>query len=159
MLQLFGWENRDKIVKVVLGADHAGYLLKESIKEYLSSKEIAFTDLGTFKEESVDYPEFAYKVGTTILKGEADMGILVCGTGIGMSISANKVKGVRAALVYNKETAELSRLHNNANVLCLGSRMTDEKDARIYVETWLSTSFEGGRHEKRLELISKLTGL
>ena len=146
-------------MKVVIGADHAGYVLKESIKTYLNTKGISFTDIGTFKEESVDYAEFAYKVGNAILKKEADMGILICGTGIGMSISANKIKGIRAALVYNKETAELSRLHNNANVLCLGSRMTEEKLALELVETWLNTSFEGGRHEKRLNLITKLTGL
>jgi ribose 5-phosphate isomerase B len=146
-------------VKVVIGADHAGYLLKESIKTTLNSKGITFTDIGTFKEESVDYPEFAYKVGNAIFKEEADMGILICGTGIGMSISANKIKGIRAALVHNKETAELSRLHNNANVLCLGSRMTEIDDALNFVEVWLNTSFEGGRHEKRLSLINKLTGL
>ncbi len=146
-------------MKVVIGADHAGYLLKESIKTYLNSRDISFTDIGTFKEESVDYPEFAYKVGNTILKQEADMGILVCGSGIGMSISANKIKGIRAALVHNKQTAELSRLHNNANVLCVGSRIIKEKAALEIVETWLNTSFEGGRHEKRIALISKLTGL
>jgi len=146
-------------VKVVIGADHAGYLLKESIKKHLNKKEISFTDIGTFKEESVDYPEFAYKVGNAILKEEADMGILICGTGIGMSISANKIKGIRAALVHSKATAELSRLHNNANVLCLGSRVTKVDDALDLVETWLNTSFEGGRHEKRLDLINKLTGL
>ena len=146
-------------MKVVIGADHAGYLLKESIKKYLNSKEISFIDRGTFKEESVDYPEFAYKVGNSILKEAADMGILICGTGIGMSISANKTKNIRAALVYNKKTAELSRLHNNANVLCMGSRMTKIDDALEFVEIWLNTSFEGGRHEKRISLINKLTGL
>lgn len=146
-------------MKIVIGADHAGYVLKEQIKTYLQSKEIGFSDIGTFKEESVDYPEYAYKVGNAIIKNEADMGILVCGTGIGMSISANKIKGIRAALVHNKATAELSRLHNNANVLCLGSRMTEAEDAIAFVETWLNTSFEGGRHEKRIDLINKLTGL
>ncbi|KAA3609823.1 MAG: ribose 5-phosphate isomerase B [Calditrichaeota bacterium] len=146
-------------MKVVIGADHAGYVLKENIKTYLNAKDIAFTDIGTFKEESVDYPEFAYKVGNAILKEEADMGILICGTGIGMSISANKIKGIRAALVHNKETAELSRLHNNANVLCIGSRQTEKDTALELLDAWLNTSFEGGRHEKRIDLINKLTGL
>ncbi len=146
-------------MKIVIGADHAGYLLKESVKTYLSANQITFSDIGTFKEESVDYPEFAYKVANAVLQEEADMGILICGTGIGMSISANKIKGVRAAVVHNKETAELSRLHNNANVLCLGSKTTKADDALKIVDTWLNTSFEGGRHERRIGLINKLTGL
>ncbi len=99
------------------------------------------------------------KVGKAITNQEADMGILVCGTGVGMCISANKVKGIRAALVYSQETAQMSRLHNNANVVCLGSRTHKEDEAIDLLKTWMNTSFEGGRHEKRLELINKLTGL
>ena len=146
-------------MKIAIGSDHAGYLLKEKVKKFLKNKEIPFTDFGTFKEEAVDYPEYAYKVGNAIISNEADMGILVCGTGIGMCITANKIKGIRAANPCDKVSAELSRLHNNSNVLCLGARtLTDEQVIEVLV-TWLFTSFEGGRHEQRLNLINKLTGL
>ncbi len=146
-------------MKLAIGADHAGYYLKEQVKEFLKSKNIDFTDYGTFKIESCDYPEYAYKVGQAIVNGEADLGILICGTGIGMSITANKIKGIRAALVYDEQTAKLSRQHNDANVLCMGGRLTPEEEAKKIVDVWLNTSFEGGRHEKRIKLISQLTGL
>jgi ribose 5-phosphate isomerase B len=146
-------------VKLAIGADHAGYYLKEQVKEFLKSKNIDFKDYGTFKIESCDYPEYAYKVGQAVVNGEADLGILICGTGIGMSITANKIKGIRAALVYDEQTAKLSRQHNDANVLCLGGRLTPEEEAKKIVDVWLNTSFEGGRHEKRIKLISQLTGL
>ncbi|MCD6374310.1 MAG: ribose 5-phosphate isomerase B [Caldisericaceae bacterium] len=146
-------------MKLAIGADHAGYVLKEQIKEYLKSKDIDFKDVGTFKIESCDYPEFAYKVGQAVANGEADLGILICGTGIGMSITANKIKGIRAALVHDEQTAKLSRQHNNANVLCMGGRILSEDLAKKIVDVWLNTSFEGGRHEKRLKLITQLTGL
>jgi len=146
-------------VKLAIGADHAGYYLKERVKEFLKSKNIDFKDYGTFKIESCDYPEYAYKVGQAVVNGEADLGILICGTGIGMSITANKIKGIRAALVYDEQTAKLSRQHNDANVLCLGGRLTPEEEAKKIVDVWLNTSFEGGRHEKRIKLISQLTGL
>jgi ribose 5-phosphate isomerase B len=146
-------------LKIAIGSDHAGYLLKESIKIYLNSKELQFTDFGTFKEDSTNYPEYASKVGNAVVKKEADMGILICATGIGMSITANKIKGIRAALAHNKETAELSRLHNNANILCLGAHVLTEETALECVDAWLNTSFEGGRHEKRINLINNLTGL
>jgi len=146
-------------VKLAIGADHAGYYLKEQIKEFLKSKNIDFKDYGTFKIESCDYPEYAYKVGQAVVNGEADLGILICGTGIGMSITANKIKGIRAALVYDEQTAKLSRQHNDANVLCMGGRLTPEEEAKKIVDIWLNTSFEGGRHEKRIKLISQLTGL
>jgi len=146
-------------VKLAIGADHAGYYLKEQVKEFLKSKNIDFKDYGTFKIESCDYPEYAYKVGQAIVNGEADLGILICGTGIGMSITANKIKGIRAALVYDEQTAKLSRQHNDANVLCMGGRLTPEEEAKKIVDVWLNTSFEGGRHEKRIKLISQLTGL
>ncbi len=146
-------------MKLALGADHAGYVLKEHIKEYLKSKNIDFKDVGTFKIESCDYPEFAYKVGQAVVNEEADLGILICGTGIGMSITANKIKGIRAALVHDEQTAKLSRQHNDANVLCLGGRILSEEEAIKIVEVWLNTSFEGGRHERRLKLINQLTGL
>ncbi len=146
-------------MKLAIGADHAGYYLKEQIKEFLKSKNIDFKDYGTFKIESCDYPEYAYKVGQAVANGDADLGILICGTGIGMSITANKIKGIRAALVYDEQTAKLSRQHNDANVLCMGGRLTPEEEAKKIVDVWLNTSFEGGRHEKRIKLISQLTGL
>lgn len=146
-------------MKIAIGADHAGYLVKEKIKNFLNSKDIEFTDFGTFKEESVDYPEFAFKVANAVVNDNATMGILICGTGIGMSITANKVKGIRAAVVHSVETAELSRLHNNANILCLGARTIEPEKIIEIVVTWMNTSYEGGRHDRRVNLISKLTGL
>lgn len=146
-------------MKIALGADHAGYRLKEEIKKYLDTKDIPFSDLGTFKIESSDYPEFAYKVGNAIAHDEYDRGILICGTGIGMSITANKIKGIRAAICNSIESAKLSRLHNDANVLCMGARLVEPKEALNIVEIWINTSFEGGRHQKRTNLISQLTGL
>jgi ribose 5-phosphate isomerase B len=146
-------------VIIALGADHAGYLLKEKIKKYLSDKKLEYKDYGTFKLDSCDYPEFGYKVSQAVATQEANVGILICGTGIGMCITANKIKGIRAALATDVETAQLSRLHNNANVLCLSGRNLEEDLAIKIVETWLNTSFEGGRHEGRLNLITQLTGL
>ena len=144
---------------IALGADHAGYLLKEKIKKYLTDKKLEFKDYGTFKLDSCDYPEFGYKVSQAVVTQEANVGILVCGTGIGMCITANKIKGIRAALANDVETAQLSRLHNDANVLCLSGRNLEEDIATEIVETWLNTSFGGGRHEGRLNLITQLTGL
>lgn len=146
-------------MKIALGADHAGYVLKETLKKHLEKKGIAFKDYGSFKEDSCDYPEYAFKVGQAVSSQEADLGILICGTGIGMSITANKMKGIRAALVNDIKVAQMSRLHNDANVLCLGGRTTEEKDALEILDVWLNTSFEGGRHQNRLNLISQLTGL
>jgi len=146
-------------LKIAIGADHAGYLLKETVKNFLTEKEIEFKDFGTFKMDSCDYPEYAFKTGQAVLGGEADLGILICGTGIGMSIAANKMKGIRAAIVLDEQSAQMSRLHNDANILCLGARILEEDAAVKVVETWLNTSFEGGRHQKRLNLITKLTGL
>ena len=147
------------MIKIALGSDHAGYLLKEKVKKYLVELELEFKDYGTFKLDSCDYPEYAYKVGQAVVSGEADLGILVCGTGIGMSITVNKIKGIRGALANDIETAQLSRLHNNANVLCLGGRILKEDEAKEVVKIWINTSFEGGRHQKRLNLITQLTGL
>lgn len=147
-------------MKIAIGSDHAGYLLKETIKEYLKGKkDIEFKDYGTFKMDSCNYPEYGYKVGQVISSGEFDLGILICGTGIGMCITANKIKGIRAALVHDKKTAQLSRLHNDANVLCLGGNVVKDEDVAEIVDTWFTTSFEGGRHQKRINIISKLTGL
>ena len=146
-------------MKIALGSDHAGYSLKEEIKKYLDLKEIPFIDFGTFKIDSSDYPEFAYKVGNAIASVECDRGILICGTGIGMSITANKIKGIRAAVVNEEEGAKMSRLHNDANVLCLGARMVEPEHALKILDVWMNTSFEGGRHQKRTDLITQLTGL
>ncbi len=146
-------------MKIALGSDHAGYPLKEEIKKYLDLKDIPFTDFGTFKIDSSDYPEFAYKVGNAIAAEECDCGILICGTGIGMSITANKIKGIRAAVANTEEGAKLSRLHNDANILCLGSRVVEPEQALKILDVWINTSFEGGRHQKRTNLITQLTGL
>ena len=146
-------------MKIALGSDHAGYVLKEAIKNYLSEKKTEYKDFGTFKLDSCDYPEYSYKVSMAVAAGEADLGILVCGTGIGMCITANKIKGIRAAQAYDPQMAQMSRLHNNANILCLGGRILNDEDGIKVVEAFLSTSFEGGRHQNRLNLISQLTGL
>jgi len=146
-------------VKIALGSDHAGYVLKEAIKEHFTNKKIQYKDFGTFKLDSCNYPEYSYKVSSAVASGDTDCGILVCGTGIGMCITANKIKGVRAAQAYDPQMAEMSRLHNDANVLCLGGRLLEPDQAFEIIDTWLNTSFEGGRHESRLNLISQLTGL
>ena len=143
-------------MKIALGSDHAGYPLKERIKEFLLKKGHEVLDFGATSEESTHYPLFAREVSLAVQRGEADRGILVCGTGIGMAITANKFKGVRAALCLNEYMARMSRLHNDANVLCLGDRVLGEELALSIVEVWLSTPFEGGRHQKRIELIADI---
>ena len=143
-------------MKIVLGADHAGFELKEKIKQHLTDRGIDVHDHGTHSAESVDYPEFAQVVGEQIASKTADSGILVCGTGIGMSMAANKVPGVRAAKVNSEIEAQLSREHNDANVLALGARMLDEPTALRIVDRWLSTAFSGGRHQRRVEKIHSI---
>lgn len=142
-------------MKIVFAADHAGFELKEALKSYVQSKGYMTDDVGTFSEDSVDYPDYAQKAAPLVLANEKNYGIFICGTGIGISIAANKQKGIRAALVQSKELAGLARAHNNANVLCLGARFTDEPTAQKIVETFLNTKFEKGRHESRL---AKLEG-
>lgn len=144
---------------IALGSDHAGFQLKESLKRYLDSKNLKYTDFGAFSMDSADYPEFAYKVGIAVIQDNYDRGILICSTGIGMCITANKIKGIRAALAIDINAAQLSRLHNDANILCLGGRDLNESKAMDIVDIWLNTSFEGGRHQRRIDLINKLTGL
>lgn len=146
-------------MKIALGADHAGFQLKESVKRFLDNNNLSYTDFGTFNMDEEDYPQYAYKVCQAVVQDKYDRGILICGTGIGMCMAANKIRGIRAALAYSIETSQLSRLHNDANVLCLGGRQTGESLAMDIVEVWLNTSFEGGRHQRRLELLRKLTGL
>ena len=143
-------------MKIALGADHAGYELKEKIKQHLQQRQIAVQDDGTDSTESVDYPDFAAKVAHDVSDRRADLGILVCGSGIGMAISANKIDGIRAANVSSEYAAQMSREHNNANVLALGSRILQEDEAIRIVDKWLATSFAGGRHERRVGKITQL---
>jgi len=143
-------------MRIAIGSDHAGFPLKERIKKFLLEKGYEVIDFGTTSEDSTHYPLFAKEVSLAVQKGEAERGILVCGTGIGMSITANKFRGVRAALCLNEYMARMSRLHNDANVLCLGDRVLGEELALSIVEVWLETPFEGGRHAKRVELIAEI---
>ena len=143
-------------MKVVIGSDHGGYHLKEFVKSLLQSKGYEILDFGTFSEDSVDYPEFAAKVAKAIISKEAERGILICGTGIGMSIVANKFPGIRAALCHDTYTAKMSRLHNNANILVLGGRILTKEMAKEIVDVWFSYEFEGGRHERRLQKIEEI---
>lgn len=142
-------------LKVAIGADHGGFKLKEKIVQYLKNENIEFKDFGTFSEESCNYPEFAQKVATEVALGNFNRGILVCGSGIGMSIAANKVKGISAALCWNLETAALARKHNNSNILCLGERQLEDGLALEMVDAWLHTDFEGGRHKTRIDMIER----
>jgi len=140
-------------VKVALGADHAGYELKEKVKKYLLSKGVETVDLGTGSTESVDYPDFAVKVAEEVSQKKVDWGVLVCKSGIGMAIAANKVKGVRAAVVRTVEDTKLARGHNDANLLALSGAFTSEAEAKKIVDAWMETKFEGGRHERRVRKI------
>ena len=143
-------------MKVVLGADHAGYELKEKVKKYLQKKGIDVEDVGTFSKDSVDYPDYAFKVAEKVSDKKVDFGVLVCKSGIGMSIAANKFKNVRAALVFTPEMAKLARSHNDANVLSLSGEFTKEEEVYKIIDTWLATEFEGGRHERRLGKINDI---
>ena len=138
---------------ICIASDHAGYGLKEKIKDYLINKSISLIDLGPFSEDSVDYPDYARKAAKRLILRKSDAGILVCGSGTGMAISANKFKGIRAAQCYSKSSTILSREHNNSNIICLGSRMLKYKDALKYVTYFLNTKFIGGRHQKRVDKI------
>ncbi len=141
---------------IALGADHGGFLIKEAIRNYLEEKGIEYKDFGTYDENSVDYPEKAKNVATFIKDGNAKLGILCCGTGIGISIAANKVKGIRAAVVTDEFCAEMTRRHNDANILCLGGRVIDEEKAVKLCDIFLNTEFEGDRHIKRLSMIEEI---
>lgn len=143
-------------MKVAIGADHAGFEVKEKIKSFLAKEGHEVIDLGTNSAESVDYPDFAAKVGKSVERGEAKFGALFCGTGIGMSITANKIKGVRAAVCHNEYVAEMSRKHNDANVFCAGARVLGYEAIEKLLKLWLATPFEGGRHEARVGKINKL---
>ena len=141
---------------VAIGADHAGFPLKEDLKSWLISRGYDVVDLGTQSAESVDYPDFAVGVGSAITAGKAERGVLVCGTGIGMAMAANKVPGVRAAACSDAYTARMSREHNDANILALGARITSREAAIEILEVWLGAEFAGGRHARRVEKIVAL---
>ena len=138
---------------VCIASDHAGYDLKEVIKNHLINKNISIFDLGPFNDQSVDYPDYAKKLANRIKLKKSDVGILVCGSGTGMAITANKIKTIRAAVCYNLKSTRLSRQHNNANIIALGSRLTKKKLSLKLVEVFLQTKFEGGRHLRRVKKI------
>lgn len=141
---------------IAIGSDHGGYELKNHIIKHLEEKGIELNDVGCFSEDSVDYPDIAKKVCAEINEGRAERGILICGTGIGISIAANKIKGIRAALCSDVYSAKMCRQHNNANVICLGGRVTGRELAFMIVDTYLNEQFEGGRHQKRIDKIHAL---
>lgn len=142
--------------RIAIGADHAGFHIKEVIKEFLEKQGHAVEDAGTWSEESVDYPDYARKVAEQVAQGRAPLGILVCGTGIGMAIVANKVAGIRAATAHDAMTARAAREHNDANVLTLGGRVVDSDHAIEIVREFLGAAFAGGRHQRRIEKIAEL---
>lgn len=141
---------------IVIGSDHGGFKLKEELKKYFDEKGIEYEDKGTFSEESVDYPDIAKAVAKDVSDKKADTGILICRSGIGMSIVANKFKNVRCAVCYEEQTAKFARMHNNANMLALGADYISTNDAICIVRQFLATPFEGGRHEARVRLISEI---
>ena len=141
---------------IAIGADHGGYKLKEEIKKYLEEKEIQYKDFGTITEERVDYPNIAREVSKSVQSKECEKGILICKSGLGMSIVANKHKGIRCTPCHNESTAKYSRLHNNSNILALGAEEITTNEAICIIRMWLATEYEGGRHENRLEIIRKI---
>lgn len=144
------------MIKIALGSDHGGIELKAVIKDWLIDHQYEVLDFGTNNADSCDYPDIGVNAANAVASGLAQLGILICGTGIGMSISANKVPGIRAALCHDCYSAQMSRAHNNANILALGQRVTGQGLALHIVETWLAASFEGGRHQRRLDKIAAL---
>ena len=139
--------------KICIASDHAGYQLKEKIKDFLIKKDVPVIDLGPLASEPVDYPDYAKKLAKRVLLKKSDGGILVCGSGTGMAITANKFKGIRAAQCYSRKSTILSRQHNNANIICLGCRMLKSKEAFNFINYFFNTKFQGGRHQKRLNKI------
>lgn len=140
-------------MKIATGSDHAGFKLKEIIKKHLTDKGIDVKDFGTFSEDSVDYPDYAHPVANAVENKEVDYGIIMCGSGNGINMAANKHKGIRAALCWDAEIAKLARQHNDANILTLPGRFIEEEEAKKAVDVFLETAFEGGRHQKRVEKI------
>ena len=143
-------------MKIALGCDHAAFELKEAVKAKMESEGHTVIDVGTDSNESVDYPKFGHAVGRTVASGEAERGIALCGSGIGISIACNKVPGIRAALCTSVEMAEMCRRHNNANVVCMGARMISQELAFDIIDTWMTTEFEGGKHLRRINEIEDL---
>jgi len=141
---------------IVIGSDHGGLNLKAALRSYLDRRGFTVSDAGTDSDASVDYPDFGLKVAESVAAGTADLGVLICGTGIGMSIAANKVPGIRAALVTDVFMARMAKEHNNANILVLGGRVLDEQKACDLVGAWLDATFEGGRHQGRLDKITEI---
>lgn len=140
-------------MKVAFGCDHGGFVAKQAVFDYFKANGIEFKDFGTFSEDSCDYPDFALPVSESVAKGEFDYGVLICGTGIGMSIVANKVNGIRCAHVTDEFSAEMTRRHNNTNIIALGARITKVEDIVKYVQIFLTTPFDGGRHQNRINKI------
>lgn len=143
-------------MKIVIGSDHAAFSMKNDIKKYLEDKKIEVIDVGTFSEESCDYPKIAYDATKKIIDKEVELGILICGTGIGMSLAANKVKGIRAAVVSESYSARMSRKHNNANIICFGARVIGIETAKDIVDNFLNTKFLGDKHLRRVNMISDI---
>ena len=141
---------------IALGCDHGGFAIKEAIKKYLEENGIEYNDFGTYSEESVDYPIYAKKVADAVASGECEKGVLCCGTGIGISIAANKVKGIRAAVVTNEFCAEMTRRHNDANIIAMGGRVISEEQAVKFTKIFLETPFDGDRHIKRVQMITDI---
>ena len=146
------------MIEVAVGCDHGGFILKESVVSTLERLGAEVVDLGCYDESSVDYPVYGEKVARSVASGECALGVIMCGTGIGISIAANKVRGVRAAVVTNTYMAKLTKNHNNANIIALGGRVISPDEAAAIVEAWYTAEYEGGRHQRRLDMISAIEG-
>lgn len=145
-------------MKIAIGCDHGGIVLKPAVIKALTELGAEVVDLGTYNESSVDYPVYGLKVAEAVASGDCDAGVLMCGTGIGISISANKVKGIRAAVVTNEFMAEMTKRHNNANIIALGGRVVTPEQAESIVKAWFTAEYEGGRHQRRLDMIADIEG-
>lgn len=143
-------------MKVAVGCDHGGFVLKDAVISTLEELGAQVVDMGTYSTESVDYPIYGKKVADAVANGECDLGVVMCGTGIGISIAANKVKGIRAAVVTDEFMAEMTRRHNNANIIALGGRVITPEKAKSLVKAWYTAEFEGGRHQKRIDMITQI---
>lgn len=143
-------------MKIAVAADHGAFELKEAVKKHLEEKGIEYNDFGCFSKESVDYPKYAYLAASAVAEKECDFGIICCTTGLGVSMAANKVNGVRAAVCTNEMLAEMTRRHNNANVICMGQNVVSQELAFRMVDIFLSTEFEGGRHQRRVDLLTDI---
>ena len=143
-------------MKIAIGCDHGGFELKEAVRGYLEERQIPYEDFGAYNTDSVDYAPIAAKAARAVAAGQADFGVLVCSTGIGISMAANKVKGIRAALCTNEFCTEMPRRHNNANILCMGGKVIDKETAVKLVDIFLHTEFEGGRHQRRIDQIAQI---